>query len=133
MKRKYPKTVAIAVWADGKVLIAKRKNTKTYDGYWAFPGGKVEKKETILDAVNRELYEETGLYISHNNLELVDCIILDPTTEKCFLYETTIRPSDIDKVVNKEKHKSHDWVWLTPKEVLQKQLLPGIKEYLEDK
>ena len=46
----------------GKVLLAKRSvGRKTYPGCWSFPGGHVEKGETLNDALARELHEEVGL------------------------------------------------------------------------
>ena len=42
---------------EGQVLWARRRR---HDG-WQFPQGGVEKGESILDAVYRELYEEVGL------------------------------------------------------------------------
>jgi 8-oxo-dGTP diphosphatase len=41
---------------DGEVLMVRRQ-----EDVWAFPGGKVEAGETILDAAQRELFEETGV------------------------------------------------------------------------
>ena len=43
------------LWNEGKVLLLKRRN------YWDIPGGRLEKKEPILDALYRELEEEIGL------------------------------------------------------------------------
>lgn len=34
---------------------------KTYDAGWVFPGGQVEVGENVIDAVKREIMEETGI------------------------------------------------------------------------
>jgi 8-oxo-dGTP pyrophosphatase MutT (NUDIX family) len=47
---------------EGAVLIYRRHGSETnHPGLWAFPSGKVEVGETFLDALVRELFEETGL------------------------------------------------------------------------
>jgi 8-oxo-dGTP diphosphatase len=45
-------------------LLAQRPDGKPYAGYWEFPGGKVEEGETLLHALERELYEELGIKIT---------------------------------------------------------------------
>ena len=47
-----------------KVLIMKRQNTKFLSGLWEFPGGKIEKNETAIQSIIREVKEETNLSIS---------------------------------------------------------------------
>ena len=49
-----------------EVLISLRKNKKEYDGYWEYPGGKVEEDETLGQAIIREIKEEIDLEISKN-------------------------------------------------------------------
>ena len=49
-----------------EVLISLRKNKKEYDGYWEYPGGKVEDGETIEKGLIREIKEEINLEISKN-------------------------------------------------------------------
>ena len=49
-----------------EVLISLRKNKKKYDGYWEYPGGKVEDGETIEKCLVREIKEEINLEISKN-------------------------------------------------------------------
>ncbi|MCB9699821.1 MAG: NUDIX domain-containing protein [Alphaproteobacteria bacterium] len=44
----------------GRVLIGRRK-TRPWEGFWAFPGGKLEPGESVLQAALRELEEETGI------------------------------------------------------------------------
>ena len=58
--------VAISVIEyQNKILITKRENTKFLSGLWEFPGGKIEKNETAVDAIIREVKEETNLTISN--------------------------------------------------------------------
>lgn len=38
-------------------------------GKWTFPGGKVEEKESLCEAINRELQEETGMIVTLYNEE----------------------------------------------------------------
>ena len=55
--------VAAAVIHDdaGRFLLAQRPPGKAYEGYWEFPGGKVEPGESAAAAMRRELHEELGI------------------------------------------------------------------------
>ena len=58
--------VAISVIEyQNKVLIMKRQNTKFLSGLWEFPGGKIEKNETAIHSIIREVKEEINLSISN--------------------------------------------------------------------
>lgn len=46
---------------DGRFLLAQRPPGKVYEGYWEFPGGKVEPGEVPAQALARELHEELGI------------------------------------------------------------------------
>ena len=48
-----------------KILITKRLNKNFLPGLWEFPGGKIEKSETALQAIIREVKEETNLTVSN--------------------------------------------------------------------
>jgi 8-oxo-dGTP diphosphatase len=46
-----------------RMLIAERPVGKPYNGFWEFPGGKIEKNETGAVALARELQEELGIHV----------------------------------------------------------------------
>jgi 8-oxo-dGTP diphosphatase len=54
---------AVITRPDGTYLLAQRPPGKVYEGYWEFPGGKVEAGETPLAAIKREIREELGIDI----------------------------------------------------------------------
>ncbi len=62
--RRYPTYPRVGVGAvvlrDGKVLLVKR-GQPPRQGLWTFPGGLVDLGESIFDAAQRELLEETGV------------------------------------------------------------------------
>lgn len=57
--------VAVGVLIDpqGRFLLTSRPPGKVYEGYWEFPGGKVEPGETVAEALRRELQEEIGVVV----------------------------------------------------------------------
>jgi len=67
--------VGVLIRPDGDFLLTSRPVGKVYEGYWEFPGGKLEAGETVAQALQRELHEELGITIGPAALwkvELVD-------------------------------------------------------------
>ena len=59
---------AAVLWRDGKILLAKRPSKGLLGGMWEFPGGKIEKHETLEACLVREIREELGAEIQVGEL-----------------------------------------------------------------
>lgn len=62
--KKQIEVVGAVLVKDGKILAAKRGESKSLPGLWEFPGGKVEPGESPIDALHRELEEELKIDVS---------------------------------------------------------------------
>lgn len=62
-KKPFFQVAAGLIWKNGKVLIAKRSEGGHLGGFWEFPGGKLERGESLEDCLEREIEEELGLKI----------------------------------------------------------------------
>ncbi|MBM2817971.1 MAG: MutT/nudix family protein, probable [Parcubacteria group bacterium] len=64
-KKEYPKMgIAVMIMKNGKVLLGKRKGAHGAGDY-AFPGGKLEMRESFENCAKREVTEETGIEIQN--------------------------------------------------------------------
>jgi ADP-ribose pyrophosphatase YjhB (NUDIX family) len=83
--REYPERPLVGV---GGVVIEKdrvllvRRGTEPLRGRWSIPGGLLEAGETLVEAVTRELQEETGLTVRAVELiEALDRIFTEPVAD----------------------------------------------------
>ncbi len=53
--------VAVIINEDEQIFISRRSAEQHQGNKWEFPGGKVEKNETVQEALNREIKEELGI------------------------------------------------------------------------
>ena len=79
--REYPERpfvgVGVVVLRRNKVLLVQRGNAPN-KGQWSIPGGKQLLGETVIEAVHRELLEETSVKIRQPALlDVVDVIVPD--------------------------------------------------------
>ena len=70
--------VGVMILRDGQVLLGQRnKDPEKADselhgeGTWTMPGGKLDFKEELKDAIYREAVEETGIKINKSKLKLI--------------------------------------------------------------
>ena len=65
MKRRLIALLAL-INEKNEVLISLRKNKKEYNGYWEYPGGKIESGETLEQGLVREIREELNIAITNS-------------------------------------------------------------------
>lgn len=114
---------------DGKLLIGKSIKGGAYDGQWIIPGGGIEENETKREALIREILEETGLDITHANINALDEIdsgetekILRDTGEKVLVkmqfYNFIVKLEDnADTIVLKTDDDFIDARWANVEEL----------------
>ena len=82
-RREYPERPIIGVGgvviSDGRVLLVRR-GGPPLQGQWSIPGGILEVGETLIEGVQRELSEETGIDVRVRTLiEVFERIDRDPS------------------------------------------------------
>jgi len=79
--RAYPSRPFVGVRAvviDQELVLLVKRGRPPLAGHWSLPGGAVETGETLVAAVQREVYEETGLVVDVGpRLAVLDRIHLD--------------------------------------------------------
>jgi 8-oxo-dGTP diphosphatase len=103
-------SVNVFIINDSKVLLGRRTNTGWMDGYLCPPGGHVEKGETPVVAIVREIQEELGTIIKPEDLEFV-CVAMRNTSPTEYVgYEFVIRDKNY-KFKNAEPNKCSELIW----------------------
>ncbi len=97
---------------EGKILLAK--SHKWFDSY-TLPGGHIELGETMVDAVRREVREETGLDVEVKEMLLMQEAIFAPEfyKKKHFIFFDFLCRSK-DQQVKLDQEELHEYIWVYP-------------------
>jgi 8-oxo-dGTP pyrophosphatase MutT (NUDIX family) len=113
---------------DGEFVLLLRHAHKTNGNKYGVPAGKIDPGETPLEAMQREIREETGLVIPEERLSYFDLRYVRNEGHD-FIYhmfstELSERPQII---INDREHKG--FVWVTPERALS---MPDLMHDLDE-
>ncbi len=113
-----------------EILLLKRGKTKTFQGYWQLPEGKLEEKEKPQEALRREIKEELGVEVGSLELDGVSQSTLEAKGIKYLAFRIifNVELRD-DKISLSEEHSAYRWI--DPEKASDLELLPGISEVLQ--
>lgn len=132
--------VSVGLCFDGasnerKMLVQCRPAKGLRGGLWEFPGGKVERGETLREAVVREWKEELGVVV--RPLGYLTDITLDypeAPNVRLVLFRVSLNPGETPKA---QLGPGHRWAWKTLPEIEAMDnvpsfplFLPFLREYL---
>lgn len=115
---------------DERLLLVRRAHSPAPDT-WAVPGGRVERGETLAEAVTRELREETGLEGVCGRLIGVSELIPDDGGEEHIVilgFEVSLFAS-AEPVAGSDASEA---CWTPLGDVADMRLTPGLAEFLHD-
>lgn len=117
--------VAALIWEQNKFMICQRPANKTRAFEWEFVGGKVEKNETLQQALVRECRQEIGVDIEVGSVFMeVDHVYPDIT-----IHLTLFNASLNGKTPKKLEH--NDIRFILPSEIPLYEFCPADKEILK--
>lgn len=107
---------------DKKILLLKRHSSKFQGGRWGGPGGKVDPGEERSEALTREIFEETGLKVSKDDLIFFKSVFVKHSahdfTYHMYHYQL---PKKLSVVINPLEHEGYKWA--TPQEAIKMDLV----------
>ncbi len=128
---------ACYVESESKILLLLRQDHKPQGNTWCLPGGKLDAGDSPLEAVIREVREETSINLKANNLLFFKSLYVQ-YSDMDFIYHLfhSRLIAQPKVIISLKEHKRYQWVTpidalklsLTPDEDVCMKIFYGIKE-----
>ncbi len=117
MKRRLIALLAL-INEKNEVLISLRKNKEEYNGYWEYPGGKIESGETLEQGLVREIREELNIAITKTCIAPLTFAVDEEEMNETILFLYVCRKWDgsITSLLNQKIE------WVKPIDLVQYQM-----------
>lgn len=111
--------VGAVVFLEGRVLLVRRGQPPS-EGQWAIPGGRIQLGETMQQAAEREILEETGIVIRASDpVYFFDSIIKDEQNRVQYHYVIVDLYADYISGVPLPGDDATDARWVSASELIQ--------------
>ncbi len=101
------------------MLLARRRQGDSHQGYWEFPGGVVKRGETLEKCLERELHEELGINATAGEVIAESEIRSERGSLKLVALRAEIEPGEFSLT-------AHDRIeWVAPHEIDRYRLAPA--------
>lgn len=111
----------------GEILLLHRQDHKPEGSTWGVPAGKIDIGENTLEAITRELHEETGIQLSPPQLFYFEKVCIKFPKYDFFYH---IFHASLDQrpevVISNKEHK--DFRWASPKNALDMPLIEALDD-----
>ncbi len=106
-----------------KILLLHRQDHQSQGNLWGIPGGKIEKEETPLEAVIREVREETSFDISTQSIVYLGHVYIKYPTFDYIYHMFQCRPAEHPTQVKISFNEHKGFTWVTPEDALKMHLM----------
>ncbi|MBI3236748.1 MAG: NUDIX hydrolase [Chlamydiales bacterium] len=122
VKRGGPQVEVAAAYVDrdGKILLLQNSSHKSEGAAWGVPAGKFEEGETPLQAVKRELCEETGLDLPEKDFSSLGALYISKPHVRYVYHLFSVSLIDDASVQFCAEHSAYKWA---SKEEMEKLIL----------
>lgn len=131
MKERYKFICAVylILIKENKVLLLKRANTGYEDGNYSLVAGHMDGNETIKQAMIREAYEEAGIIIDENDIEIAAFLHRKTDPERFDFFLKCDKWNG--EVTNMEPNKCSELSWYDINN-LPENIIPCVKKAIEN-
>lgn len=115
---------------NGKFLLLRRNSHKSSGNKWGLPAGKMDAGESIVQAVLREMKEETDLRVPEKSVAHFDSLYVRDGNFDIEWHMFSTRLDMLPTVkINSKEHS--EYCWTTPSEALQMELIHDLSESIK--
>jgi ADP-ribose pyrophosphatase len=130
--RKPEPAVGASVRRRNRVLLVKRRRSPG-EGLWAIPGGRVHLGETLQEAAEREVFEETGIIVAAGEaIYTFDLIDVDERGRVIFHYIIVDLMAEYRGGFLRPGDDASEACWVTPEEMVNLPMADKTRQILED-
>ncbi len=117
--------ISCFVESDGEVLLLHRQDYKPQGDTWGVPAGKIDQGESEVQAMARELHEETGIELIQDQLEYFKKVYVRyPDYDFTYTIFHTKLDTRPEVVIAPKEHK--EFKWINPKAALGMPLIQDL-------